>query len=76
MGVVKVIELLSQSETSWEDTTRKALQKASQTVRNIKSIYVKEFQAIVENGEITKYRVNCKVSFALDGTGDEQEHAG
>lgn len=33
MGVVKVIELLSQSETSWEDATRKALQKASQTVR-------------------------------------------
>lgn len=75
MGVVKVIELLSQSETSWEDATQKALRKASQTVRNIKSIYVKEFQAIVENGEISKYRVNCKVSFALDGE-DQQEHLG
>lgn len=75
MGVVKVIELLAQSDTGWEDATKNALQKASQTVRNIKSVYVKEFQAIVENGEISKYRVNCKVSFALDGD-DEQEHAG
>ena len=76
MGVVKVIELLAQSDTSWEDATQKALMEASKTVRNIKSIYVKEFQAIVENDQITKYRVNAKVSFSLEGSGDEQEHAG
>lgn len=76
MGVVKVIELLSQSESSWEDATRKALEQASKTVRNIKSIYVKEFQAIVEDNQITQYRVNCKVSFSLDGSADQQEHAG
>src|SRR5690625_7064606 len=73
MGVVKVIELLSQSESSWEDATRKALEQASKTVRNIKSIYVKEFQAIVEDDQITQYRVNCKVSFSLDGSADQQE---
>lgn len=78
MAVVKVIELLSQSDKSWEDATRKALKEASKTVRNIKSIYVKEMQAIVENDEIVQFRVNAKVSFALEGRGGEngRDHAG
>lgn len=76
MGVVKVIELLAQSDESWEDAAETALRQASKTVRNIKSIYIKDFQAIVENNSITSYRVNAKVSFSLEGSGDEQEHAG
>lgn len=76
MGVVKVIELLAQSDKSWEDAAETALRQASKTVRNIKSIYIKDFQAIVENNSITSYRVNAKVSFSLEGSGDEQEHAG
>lgn len=76
MGVVKVIELLAQSDTSWEDATQKALSEASKTVRNIKSIYVKEMQAIVENDQIVKYRINAKVSFSLEGSGEERDHAG
>lgn len=66
MPVVKVIELLAQSDKSWEDATHVALREASKTVRNIQSIYVKDMQAIVENGAIVKYRVNVKVSFTLE----------
>ena len=65
MSVVKVIEVLAQSEKSWEDAVNKALKEASQTVRNIQNIYVKDFQAIVEDGEITQYRVNTKISFLV-----------
>lgn len=64
--VLKVIELLAQSEKSWEDAAQSAAREASQTLRGIRSIYIKEFQAIVEDGKITQYRVNAKVSFDLD----------
>jgi flavin-binding protein dodecin len=65
MSVVKVIEVLAQSNESWEAAVDKALEEASKTVRNIKSIYVKDFQAIVENNEVTAYRVNTKISFEV-----------
>lgn len=65
MAVVKVVELLAQSEKSWEDATQVALKEASRTIRDIKTIYVKDLQAIVENDKITQYRVTVKVSFTV-----------
>lgn len=65
MGVVKVIEVLAQSSESWEDAVQQALAEASKTIRNIQSIYVKDFQAIVEDEEIVAYRVNTKISFLV-----------
>ena len=64
--VVKVIELLSQSPKSWEDAAQDAVNEASKTLRNIRSIYIKEFTAEVENGKVTNYRVNAKVTFDLE----------
>jgi dodecin len=64
--VVKVIELLSQSSKSWEDAAQGAVNEASKTLRNIRSIYVKEMTAEVENGKISNYRINAKVSFDLE----------
>jgi dodecin len=64
--VVKVIEVLSQSPKSWEDAAQEAVNEASKTLRNIRSIYVKEMTAEVENGKISNYRVNAKVSFDLE----------
>lgn len=66
MAVVKVVELLAQSPNGWEDATKEALRVASRTIRNIRSIYVKEMQALVENNQITAYRVNVKVSFEIE----------
>ena len=68
MAIVKVIEVLAQSEKSWEDATQTALREASKTVHGIKSIYIKEMQAVVENDAITQYRVNAKISFEIDDT--------
>jgi dodecin len=66
MAVVKVVELLAESPNSWEDAAQEALRTASKTLRGIKSIYVKEMQAVVENNQITAYRLNVKVSFELE----------
>ena len=66
MPIVKVIEVLAQSPKSWEDAAQQALDEAKKSVRNIKSIYIKEFQADVENDKIKNYRVNAKISFVLE----------
>jgi dodecin len=64
--IVKVIEILAQSDKGWEDAVQVAVREAAKTVRNIKSVYVEEFQAVVENDRITSYRVNVKISFGID----------
>ena len=66
MAIVKVIEVLAESDKSWEDAAQKALREASKTVRNIRSLYIKEFQAIVRDDEIDKFRINAKISFVVD----------
>ncbi|HEX9294372.1 MAG TPA: dodecin family protein [Polyangiaceae bacterium] len=66
MAVVKVIELLAESETGWEDAVKRAVAEASKTIRNIKSVYVKEFQGMVEGDRVRQFRVNLKVSFQVD----------
>jgi flavin-binding protein dodecin len=65
MAVVKVIEILAESQESWEAAAQEAVAEAAKTVRNIKSIYIKELQAIVEGNEIARYRVNAKISFVV-----------
>ncbi len=65
MSVVKVIEVLAQSPTSFDDAVKVALDEAAKSVRGIESIYVKEMQAVVENNQITQYRINAKVSFTI-----------
>ncbi len=66
MSVVKVIEVLAQSEKSWEDAAQIAVTKAGESLHGIKSIYIKEMEAKVENNRITTYRINGKVTFELD----------
>ena len=52
MAIVKVIELLAESTKSWEDAANNALAEASKSIRNIKSVYIKDFNAEVEDGKI------------------------
>ena len=65
MGVLKVIEVLSNSETSWEDAAAKAVRKASKSVKGIKSVFVQSQSAVVENDQIKEYRVNLKLTFEV-----------
>ena len=66
MAILKVIEVLAESNESWEDATKQAVAEASKTVHNIQSIYIKDFQAIVEDNQIVKYRINGKISFIVE----------
>ncbi len=63
--VVKVIEVLAQSEKSWEDAAASAVKAASKSIDNIKSIHIVNMNAKVEKGKITKYRINAKISFQI-----------
>jgi flavin-binding protein dodecin len=63
--MLKVIEVLAESNKSWEDAAANAISRASKTLKNIKSIYIKEFEAKVENNKIVRYRINAKITFML-----------
>jgi len=65
MAIMKVIEVLSNSETSWEDATKKAVKQASKSVKNIKSVFVQSQSAVVNEGEVTEFRVNLKITFEV-----------
>jgi flavin-binding protein dodecin len=64
--VVKVIEVMSQSDKSWEDAAQNAIDEASKSIRNIKSIWIKDKSAKVTDGKISKYRITAKISFVID----------
>ncbi|WP_308991390.1 dodecin family protein [Mariniflexile litorale] len=66
MSVLKVIEILSSSDESWEDATRKAVKHASKSVKNIRSVYVQDQSATVKDGEVTEFRVNLKITFEVN----------
>jgi flavin-binding protein dodecin len=66
MAVLKVIEILANSDKSWEDATKKAVKHASKSVKNIRSVYVQEQSASVSNSEVTEFRVNVKITFEVE----------
>ncbi|MEK7256325.1 MAG: dodecin family protein [Bacteroidota bacterium] len=67
MSVVKVIEIMSDSTKSWEDAAKVGIEKASRTLKNIRSAWVKEQSLTVgENGKVTSYRVTLKLTFELE----------
>ena len=63
--MLKVIEVLAESNKSWEDAAANAISRAGKTLKKIKSIYIKEFEAKVENNKIVRYRINAKITFML-----------
>ncbi len=67
-SVAKSIELLAEGDTL-EDATEAAVEEASQTISNIQNVYVDNYRAVVEDGEIQAYRVHTKITFVLQGEG-------
>jgi flavin-binding protein dodecin len=64
--VMKVIEVLAESPNSWEDAVTAAVAKASESVHGIRSVYVKNFEAQIDNDKVVNYRINAMVTFAVD----------
>ena len=66
-SVAKVIELIAESDKSWDDAAKNAINEASKTVKNIRSIWVDNMSAEVKDNKIVSYRANVKVTFVLEG---------
>ncbi|MBA3987142.1 MAG: dodecin domain-containing protein [Flavobacteriales bacterium] len=66
MSVLKVVEILANSNKGWEDAAQKAVTHAAQTIKNIKSVYINEQSAVVKDNKITEYRVNAKITFEVN----------
>ena len=66
MAVVKVIELLGESEQGWADASRKVIEEATKTLHGVTSVWIKEFQTTVENDKVKNYCVTAKVSFVME----------
>jgi flavin-binding protein dodecin len=67
MSIARVTEISATSSTSFDDAVAEGISRASQTVRNIRSAWVKEQSVKVEGNAITHYQVNLMVTFVLDG---------
>lgn len=65
MAVMKVIEVLSSSTKSWEDATATGVEKASKSVKNIKSAFLQSQSVTVNDGKVAEYRVNLKITFEV-----------
>ncbi|MFY9825709.1 MAG: dodecin family protein [Thermoanaerobaculia bacterium] len=66
MSVAKVIEISSQSPTSFDDAIREGITRASKTVKNIKGAWIQEQQVVVESSKVVGYRVDMKLTFLLN----------
>ena len=65
MSVLKVIEVLASSDSGWEDAAKNAVKAASKSLKAIRSVYIQEQSAVVEDGEIKEYRINAKITFEV-----------
>jgi flavin-binding protein dodecin len=65
MSIAKVIEVLAEGD-SIEAAIQSAVSEAAETVRGIKHVYVEGLQAVVEDDEVVKYRVNAKLTFVIE----------
>ncbi len=67
MAVIKVIELLANSNKSWEDAIEQAVSHASKSIRKIKSVNCQNLSCMVDaNGKINVWRINVHLSFEVD----------
>lgn len=67
MSLAKVIEVLAEGDTI-ESAVEAAIRDVSETVHDVRHVYVESFQAIVENNEVARYRINAKVTFVVERT--------
>ena len=65
---VKVLELVGESDTSWQDAVENAVKDAGKTIRNITGVEVLNNTANVKDGKLVEYKANVAIAFKVDGT--------
>ncbi len=66
MGVARVTEIIASSNKSFDDAIENGVERASKTLKNVRSAWVKDQTVSVKDGKISEYRVNLHVTFVLD----------
>jgi dodecin len=66
MAIARVTEISATSGQSFEDAVKQGLDRANQTLRNVRSAWIKEQQVRLDGGVVTEYQVNMLVTFILD----------
>jgi len=66
MTVARVTEISATSEQSFEDAINQGVQRATSTLRNVESAWVKDMNVLIQDGNITGYKVNLAITFVLD----------
>jgi hypothetical protein len=74
MSIARITEISSTSEKSFEDAISSGVARATQTLRNVRSAWVKEQQIRIDGGKIAEYQVNLMITFILD-EGDQTDIA-
>ena len=64
--VARVTEISATSDSSFEDAVKVGIERATQTLRGVKSAWVKEQEVLLNDGGITGYKVNMLVTFVLE----------
>ena len=67
MSVARVTEISATSTQSFEDAVRQGIERATSTLRGVTSAWVKEQQVRLQDGKVTEYQVNLKITFVLEG---------
>ena len=69
MTVIKVVELVGESNTGWEDAIQLAVKEASETIRNISGVEIKNMTGTVDaEGNIVEYKANVELAFRVENT--------
>lgn len=67
MSVARVTEISSTSESSFEDAIKEGVSRVTSTLRGVEGAWIKDMNVLIEDGNITGYKVNMEVTFVLEG---------
>ena len=65
-SIAKIIELSADSEKSFDDALQQGIKRATDTLRNVRSVWIQDQEVLLEGGAVKLYRLHLKVTFKLD----------
>ena len=69
MSVAKNIEITSTSKVSFEDAVKRGIERASESLNNVRGAWIKEQKVRIDGGKVSEYEVMMIITFVLDGSG-------
>ncbi len=66
MAILKSVQVLSESSTSWEDAVQQGVKRASKTIKNIRSANINNKSCSIKDGQVSSWRVNMQITFEIE----------